>query len=67
MFGDDEDDGRAGERPGGHSPDYPDVAELARGAEGASVTAARLRGDEKYFPDCRPFLQEGQQPHHRSC
>lgn len=47
-------------------PDYDnlDLDELASEAEADSVTASRLRGDELYFPDCRPFLQEGQQPQH---
>lgn len=59
MFGDDPDDG-----DDSADFDHLDVQELARQADGDSVTAARLRGDEQYFPDCRPFLQEGQQPHH---
>ncbi len=58
MFGDESDERTDGDRAA------PDAHELAREAEGASVTADRLVGAEEYFPDCRPFLQEGQQPHH---
>jgi hypothetical protein len=37
---------------------------LARDATGESVTAARLRGEEQYYPTCTDFLQDDQQPHH---
>lgn len=39
------------------------LQELASRADGDSVTAARLAGEEKYFPDCRPFLA-GLEPQH---
>lgn len=59
MFGDDQDDET-------QTDDGFDLAvqQLARQAEGPSVTASRLRGDEKYFPDCRHYLYEEQQPQH---
>lgn len=59
MLGADDD-----ERDGDQDEPGDGMAALAAAAEGDSVTADRLRGDEKYFPDCRPALQEGQQPHH---
>lgn len=37
---------------------------LVRAADGESVTADRLRGEEKYFPNCLPHLYRDQQPHH---
>lgn len=39
------------------------LRELADEADGDSVTAARLAGDEGYFPDCRPYL-DGLRPQH---
>jgi hypothetical protein len=38
--------------------------QLAREADGDSVTAARLDGDERYFPNSLAFLQADQQPRH---
>lgn len=60
MLGTDDDDQEPEEDAG---PD-DGMAELAVAADGDSVTADRLRGDEPYFPDCRPALQNGEQPHH---
>lgn len=67
MIGaDDDDDQEANDDPADTEVtrhDHLDLAALAADGMGPSVTAARLLGDVKYYPDCRPFLQEEQQPH----
>jgi hypothetical protein len=65
MLGtDDGDDGDDGDERQGGSACSDEMDELARRAEGDSVTAERLRGEVEYFPDTRHALDEGQQPHH---